>query len=99
MSADDHIVQEARDIAKKDGPRKGAQHINDALRQGVDPATGEPLSNKRKALLRGARKVLQEVVKRGIQIGVVIGVIIGPLIDPATAHAPTLDEFLKTKSR
>jgi RHS repeat-associated protein len=99
LRSDDPIVQQGKEIAQKEGPRKGARYIDEQIRKGVDP-NGNVLSKDRKAHLRAAAKLLKEAARRGLQIGgAAIGIVLF-LLDPAEAYAPADEQDIqKSKSQ
>ena len=99
LKRDDPIVERGKEIAAEKGPKKGAEHIKNVLKQGVDEF-GKPLSKPRKEHLKAAAKVLgglaKEVIKKG---GVAIAIIL-EAADPAVAEAPEgPEEISRSKSQ
>ncbi len=88
LSSDDKIIQKGKEIARKEGLKKGARHIEKEMAK--EAAKGA--SKGRLAQLRAAAKLLKQAAARGIKIGgLVIGIIL-ELADPAEAEAPAPPE-------
>ena len=85
LSGSDHIIQDGKEIARKEGGAKGAEHIRKEMERLKLEGN---LSNERALKLRGAAKILKELgdlAKTGVKIGgLAIGILL-ELADPAEA--------------
>ena len=85
LSGSDHIIQDGKEIARKEGGAKGAEHIRKEMERLKLEGN---LPNERAAKLRGAAKLLKELgeaAKTGAKIGgLALGILL-ELADPAEA--------------